>query len=44
MHEHRLTVASVLSVPGMLGHIGIDNKAMRRWIAEAKRFLSLNFA
>jgi len=44
MHEHRLPVASVVPASRVLSHIGVDDQAMLRRIAEAEGFVRLDFA
>ncbi len=39
--EHRLTIAPVRAVPGMLGHVGVDDKTVCRRVPEMERFVGL---
>ena len=34
MDEHRLAVAAIVPVSGMLRHVCVDDDAVRRWVSE----------
>jgi hypothetical protein len=42
MDEHRLAVAAVTAVAGMLGHVGVNDNPVGRGVAEALRLVRLH--
>jgi hypothetical protein len=44
VEEDRLPVASVAGVSGVLGHVGVGDDAVGRWVPEAHHFVGLDVA
>ena len=41
MDEHRLAVAAIVPVSGMLRHVCVDDDAMRAWVSEPEGLVCL---